>query len=368
MYEFLIPKIESVAADENYARFNIEPLDSGFGLTIGNALRRVLLGALPGAAVTAVKIDQVQHEFSSVPHMKEDTTEFLLNVKSIRMRSFSDRPVRLLLEANGEGRVTAGDLVAPADVEIVNPELHLATLDSPDARLTAELTVSRGKGYVAADQAEGLPIGVIPVDAVYTPIRKVNYRVEHTRVEQMTNCDKLTLEVWTDGTITPQEAVSQAAQILVRHLQLFADLGKVVARPGARQTLGTTAISPKVYDTPIEELDLSVRTYNCLKRSGITKVGQILEMDEQDLLGVRNFGRKSLEELQEKLSQRGLLPEGLARSEVGEGEAEESEESESEERVAAGGSFGESADWEDEDAEQEFHGSAGLSPDEGGKA
>lgn len=366
MYEFLTPKIESVAADENYARFNIEPLDSGFGLTVGNALRRVMLGALPGAAVTAVKIDQVQHEFSSVPHMKEDTTEFLLNVKSIRLRSFSDRPVRLVIEASGEGRVTAGDLQVPADVEIVNPELHLATLDSPDARLTAELTVSRGKGYVPADQSEGLPIGVIPVDAVYTPIRKVNYRVEHIRVAQMTNCDKLTLEVWTDGTITPQEAVSQAAQILVRHLQLFADLGKVVARPGARQTIGTTAISPKIYDTPIEELDLSVRTYNCLKRSGITKVGQILEMDEQDLLGVRNFGRKSLEELQEKLSQRGLLPEGFATSAAG--EVGEEGEAEDEERVAAGGSFGESAEWEGEDADRELRRSAGLGPDEGGEA
>ena len=365
MYEFLTPKIESVAADENYARFNIEPLESGFGLTLGNALRRVLLGALPGAAISSVKIDQVQHEFSNVPHMKEDTTEFLLNVKSIRLRSFSDRPVRLVIEATGEGRVTAGDVVVPADVEIVNPELHLATLDAPEARLTAEFSVSRGKGYVPADQAEGLPIGVIPIDAIYTPIRKVNYTVEKTRVAQRTNVDKLTLEVWTDGTITPQEAVSEAAQILVRHLQQFAELGKVVARPGVRQTLGTTAISPKVYDTPIEELDLSVRTYNCLKRSGITKVGQILEMDEQDLLGVRNFGRKSLEELQEKLAQRGLVAEKA----LGE-ETEEGEEAEEERGVGAGDGLedGEATPWEDEqEIEDNVRGSAALGPNEGGE-
>ena len=304
--ETLIPKIESTVSSEGYGRFSIGPLEGGFGVTLGNALRRVLLSSLNGAAVTSVKIEEVQHEFSSIPHVKEDTTEFLLNVKQLRIRSFSDRPGKLTLEARGEGIVTAADIKAPADFEIVNPELHLATLDSPEATLTVELNVERGKGYIPAGQREGQPIGMIPVDAIFTPIRKASYAIEKTRIGQVTTFERLNMEIWTDGTITPIEALSESARILVNHFALIGELGKAAPRI-ERQALVPTAIPSKVYDIPIEDLDLSVRAYNCLKRSGITKVGQVLEMTEEDLLAVRNFGRKSLEELRERLISRGFM-------------------------------------------------------------
>lgn len=316
MFDIVSPKIESTVSSENYGRFAIEPLESGFGVTLGNALRRVLLSSLPGTAITTVKIEEVQHEFSTIPHVKEDTTEFLLNVKRIRLRSFSDRPGRLNLEASGEGRVTAADIVVPADFEIVNPELHLATLDSSDAKLTVEFTVERNKGYVPAGERDGLPIGVIPVDAIFTPIRKVNYVVEPVRIGQVSNYERLVLEIWTDGTIEPAQALSQSAQILIDHLQRMAELGKVSPRGAERQPLAASNIPARIYETPIEELDLSVRAYNCLKRHGITKVGQVLEMNEEDLLAVRNFGRKSLDELRERLAAKGFLPEN-AGTEVG---------------------------------------------------
>lgn len=307
MLDIILPKITLVASSDNYSRYQMEPLEPGFGVTLGNALRRVLLSSLPGAAVTSIKIDGVYHEFSDIPNVREDTTELILNIKQLRMRLHSDRPAQLVLQASGAGRVTAADIVCPPEVEIVNPELQLVTLDSPDARLSVEMTVEKGKGYIPSDHREGLPIGVIPVDAVYTPIRKVNFHVEHTRVGQVTDYDRLIMEIWTDGTITPNDALSKSAEILVRHLNLLLDLA---ARPTARvekQPLAVSTIPSKVYDTPIEDLDLSVRAYNCLKRAGITKVGQVLEMSEEDLLGVRNFGRKSLEELREKLEQRGFI-------------------------------------------------------------
>lgn len=308
MVEMVIPKVELTASAENYGRFVIEPLEAGFGITLGNALRRVLLSSLPGAAISSVRIEEVHHEFSTIPNVKEDTTELLLNIKGIRLRAFSDRPGKLLLEAKGEGRITAADIKVPADYEIVNPELYLATLDSTDAKLTIEFNVERGKGYVPASHRDGLPIGIIPVDAIFTPMRRVNYVVEHTRVGPQTNFDKLTLEIWTDGTITPSDALSQSAQVLARYLQLLGDMGKVTPK-AEKQALSLSSIPAKVYDVPIEDLDLSVRAYNCLKRSGITKVGQILEMNEEDLLSVRNFGRKSLDELRERLAARGFLPE-----------------------------------------------------------
>ncbi len=358
----MMPKVESVPVTDSdrHGRYHVEPLETGFGQTLGNALRRVLLSSLPGAAVTSIKIDNVYHEFSAISDIKEDTTELILNVKQIRLRSFSDRPVQCRLESAGGGQVTAADIICPPDVEIVNPEQVLATLDGPDSHLSMELTVERGRGYVPADHREGLPIGVIPVDAIYTPIRRVNFQVEPTRVGQVTDYERLVLDVWTDGTISPDEAVSQSAQILVRHLNLLIDLVAKPTRQTPALTQGAVAIPAKLYDTPIEDLDLSVRAYNCLKRAGITKVGQVLEMSEDDLLGVRNFGRKSLDELRERLAGRGLLvhsrlaeadePEA-ATDELEEDEAEDQGEAESE-AAAPEENFGEFYE-EDEDFEEE---------------
>jgi len=260
----------------------------------------------------SVRIDGVQHEFSTIPHMKEDTIEFLLNVKELRLRALSDRPGKLFLEVTGrEGGVTAADIQAPPDYEIVNPALHLATLDSNDAELRVEFNVEQGRGYVPAGQSDGLPIGVIPVDAIFTPVHKVNYKVEHTRVGQASNFDRLVLEVWTDGTITAVEAISQSADILLGQLALFGQLGKP-SPPVVERGLGAgTVLTPTRYNTPIEDLQLSVRAYNCLKRSGLMTVGQVLEKAEDELLSLRNFGRKSYDELRDRLFELGFLaPEG----------------------------------------------------------
>lgn len=303
----MLPKVETRETTATYGRFQIEPLEPGFGTTLGNALRRVLLSSLPGAAVTSIRIDNVYHEFSDIPYVKEDTTELILNVKQLRVRSFTDRPIQMRIEARGAGQVTAADIIAPPDVEIVNPELSIATLDSPDAHFSMEMTVERGKGYQAGDHREGLPIGVVPVDAIFTPIRKVNFTVENTRVGQVTDYERLLVDVWTDGTLTPDDAMSQAANILVRHLSLFTELvSKQIGRT-EKAPVGTVAIPQRLYEMPIEDLNLTVRAYNCLKRAGITKVGQVLEMSEDDLLGVRNFGHKSLDELRERLAAHGLL-------------------------------------------------------------
>ena len=307
MLEITLPRIKNTKTQGNYASYDIEPLEAGYGMTLGNALRRVLLSSLPGAAVTSIRIDGVQHEFQDIPNVTEDVTEIVLNVKKLRLRSFSDHPVSMRLEVSGERVVTAADILAPSTVEIVNPDLYIATLDNNDARLEMELVVETGKGYVPADSKEDQPIGVIPVDAIYTPVQKVNYNVEHTRVGQITNYDKIVLEMWTDGTITPDEALRQSADILVRHFTQLANYRAVLIEP-EKAPLSSIPIPPKIYETPIEELDLSVRAYNCLKRSNITKVGQVLSMNEDDLLGVRNFGEKSLQELREKLLLRNFLP------------------------------------------------------------
>jgi DNA-directed RNA polymerase subunit alpha len=305
--ELVAPQIEVEEESEGYARLAAEPLQGGFGITLGNALRRVLLSSLPGAAVTSVRIEEVEHEFSTIPHMKEDTTEFLLNVKELRLRALSDRPAKLYLEARGEGRVLASDIQTTADYEIINPHLHLATLDSPDAHLTVEFNVERGRGWVPAGRSDGMPIGVIPVDAIFTPVHKVNFTVQRTRVGQVTNYDRLLLEVWTDGTIGAVDAVSQAADILVDQFALFGQLGKPQPALVGRG-LGTgAALEPDRYNTPIEELSLSVRAYNCLKRSGLMTVGQVLEKSEDELLSLRNFGRKSYDELKERLIELGFL-------------------------------------------------------------
>ena len=324
------PQIEVEEATDTYARIVAEPLESGFGTTIGNALRRVLLSSLPGAAITSVRVEEVEHEFSTIPGMKEDTVEFLLAVKEIRLRALTERPGKLYLEASGEAKISAGDIPATADYEIVNTDLHLATLDSPDAHITVEFTVEQGHGYWPATEREPMPIGVIPVDAIFTPIRKVNYHVERTRVGQVTDYDRLVFEVWTDGTITGSEAVSNGATLLVDQLTLFSQLGR--PQPAiVERGLGVGAtLSPDRYNTPIEQLSLSVRAYNCLKRSGLMTVGQVLEKSEDDLLALRNFGRKSYDELRAKLVQMGFLqPEAEGEEMPAEYEEEEEEETES---------------------------------------
>jgi DNA-directed RNA polymerase subunit alpha len=325
--ELVAPHIEIEEESDNYARLVAEPLDSGFGTTLGNALRRVLLGSLPGAAVTSVRIEEVEHEFSTISHVKEDTMEFLLNVKDIRLRALSDRPGKLYLEASGEKRVTAGDIQTTADYEIVNPDLHLATLNSAKAHLTVEFNVEPGRGYIPAGERDGLPIGVIPVDSIFTPVRKVNYRVERTRVGGITDYDRLVLEVWTDNSITGVEAVSQSASIIVEQLTMFAHLGKPQPAMVERGLGMGAALTPESYNTTIENLSLSVRAYNCLKRSGLMTVGQVLEKSEDELLALRNFGRKSYDELKAKLVQLGFLqPESLEEGELPSFEEEEEED------------------------------------------
>jgi DNA-directed RNA polymerase subunit alpha len=313
-----VPHITATQSDENYASYDIEPLDAGYGMTLGNSLRRVLLASLTGAAVTSIKIDGVQHEFQDVPGVKEDVTDIVLNVKKLRMRSFSDRPVTMRVEVTGERTVTGADIQAPSTIEIVNPETHLCTVDDANSRFEMELVVESGKGYVPAETKEDQPIGQIPVDAIFTPVQRVNYTVEHTRVGQMTNFDKIILQIWTDGTITPDEALRQASHNLVEHFQRIAEYdvpGTIESGPRVLQgepvrpgNGSAYPIPQKIYDTPIEELDLSVRAYNCLKRSNITRVGQVLTMSRDDLLAVRNFGEKSLTELAERLQQRHMLP------------------------------------------------------------
>ena len=306
------PEAPSITVDEeteSYARLIAEPLAAGFGITLGNSMRRALLGSLPGAAITSIRIEEVVHEFSTIKGVREDTMELLLKFKEIRLRPLSERPGKLYLEARGPGEVHASDIQVAADYEIVNPELYLATLDSDDAQLTVEFTVERGRGYLPADLSDGLPIGVIPVDAIFSPVRKVNYHVEHTRVGPMTNYDKLILEVWTDGTMTASDAVSQGADILRDELVIFSQLGKpepAVVEHGVGRGV---ALEPDKYNTPIEELDLSVRAYNCLKRSGLMTVGQVLEKSEDELLTLRNFGQKSYDELKAKLSELGYIQE-----------------------------------------------------------
>ena len=312
MLDIALPRITPHESKDNYASYEIEPLEAGYGWTLGNALRRVLLSSLPGAAVTSIKIDGAQHEFQDLPGVKEDVTDIVLNVKRIRLRSLSDHAVTMRLEVTGPRVVTAGDIQAPSTVEIVNPETPICTLDSEDARLEMDLIVETGRGYVPAESKEDQPIGQIPVDAIFSPVEKVNYLVENTRVGQMTNFDRITLQIWTDGTITPDEALRQASNVLVQHFQMIADhTGPVEVAPEVPAiAVGQTSfqIPQKIYDTPIEELDLTVRAYNCLKRSGLTKVGQVLTMSREDLLAVRNFGEKSLDELRDSLIARRMLP------------------------------------------------------------
>jgi DNA-directed RNA polymerase subunit alpha len=308
----LAPEIKVLEATDHYGRFALEPLERGFAITIGNPLRRVLLSSIPGSAITWMKIEGVLHEYDTIPNVKEEVMDLLLNVKGIRIRSLTGRPGKMRLDVRGEGRVVAGDIIASSDFEVVNPEHHIATLNSQDAELVIEFNVEPGKGYRPAIQEEGLPLGVLPVDAIFTPVVKANFTVERTRVGQVTDYDRLVLEVWTDGTLTPVEAVRQAAELLVDHFYSFASLGK--APEEAQQPSRARDIPADVYQTPIERLDLTQRTLNCLRRAHITRVGQVLEMNREDLLKIRNFGEKSLEELYGRLRTLGFMEGGEAGS------------------------------------------------------
>jgi DNA-directed RNA polymerase subunit alpha len=308
--EMTKPRITTIESTPTYGQFIIEPLEAGYGRTLGNSLRRVLLSSLPGAAVTSIKISGVNHEFQDIPNIKEDVTDIVLNIKNLRLRSVADGPVEMHLDVSGEREVTAADIIAPAPIEIINPDLHIATLDNADAHLSMVLVVEKGKGYQPVDTNDDQPIGQIPIDAIFTPIYKVNYNVENTRVGQMTNYDRIVMEIWSDGTIAPEEALRESAIILVNHFSLIADY-KPVETGTVEQTVPTLSNVPipaHIYDTAIEDLELSVRAYNCLKRSQITRVGQVLTMSEDDLLAVRNFGEKSLNELRDKLLERSFLP------------------------------------------------------------
>jgi DNA-directed RNA polymerase subunit alpha len=300
-----IAKIECVESQDNFGRFHVEPMEKGFGVTLGNALRRVLLGYLPGAAVTRVKIEGIQHEFSTIPFVKEDVTEFLLNIKALRLRSLSQQPGKLMLEVEGERRVTAADIAPSTDFEIANPELYLATLDSPEAKLQLELDVELGEGYREAESGDNMPVGTIPIDAVFTPVRKVNFSVEPVHVSREMRRERLELEVWTDGTITPVDAISRSAEILVEQLGPFIDYAKV-SRLEEEKELIRASISEEKYDMPVEQLELSVRTMNCLRRGGIATVGELISRGEKGLLALHNFGQKSKQEVEEKLASLGL--------------------------------------------------------------
>jgi DNA-directed RNA polymerase subunit alpha len=297
------PKIECVQSteDNSYGKFVIEPLERGYGITLGNSLRRILLSSLPGVAVTSIKVDGVLHEFSIVPGVIEDVTEIILNVKNLSMKLFSDGPKIVYVDADGEGPVTAGDIKADSDVEILNPDLHICTLNG-EHRFYMELVLNKNRGYIPAEKNKqtGQPIGIIPVDSIYTPVRKVNYTVENTRVGQVTDYDKLTLEVWTNGSIKPDEAISLGAKILSEHLNLFIDLSDHAKHTEIMVEKEETK-KEKVLEMTIEELDLSVRSYNCLKRAGINTVEDLTNRTEEDMMKVRNLGRKSLEEVLQKL-------------------------------------------------------------------
>lgn len=309
MIEIEKPTIECITSDEdiNYGKFIVEPLERGYGTTLGNSLRRILLSSLPGAAVTSVKIDEIYHEFSTIPGVKEDVTEIILNLKklSVKLQGMEDTK-RVIINAVGPKEVTAADIIADSDLEIFNQDLHIATLEE-NATLIMEITISKGRGYVPAEQnkIEGTPIAVIPVDSIYTPVRKVNYTIENTRVGQVTDFDKLILEIWTDGSISPKEGISIGAKIMQAHLNLFIQLTdstdglEIMVEKEEDQ-------KEKALEMTIEELELSVRSFNCLKRAAINTVEELTQKSEDDMMKVRNLGKKSLDEVKEKLAELGL--------------------------------------------------------------
>ncbi|MEK7311925.1 MAG: DNA-directed RNA polymerase subunit alpha [Chloroflexota bacterium] len=303
------PKIERDAMSRNYGRFIISPLEAGYGITLGNALRRVLLSSLQGAAVTSIRLSDVLHEFSEIPGVKEDTMQVLLQTKQLRLILHEGETARVRLDVRGEGTVTAADIICPAEVEIVNPDLYLFTVDNDKAKLEIEMTVGRGRGYSPAEERGRLPIGEIPVDAIYSPVKRVNFDVQRARVGQNTGYDKLVLEIWTDGTMKPEVALSEASKILISHLRHVAGISEESLAPAAPEA-AVPAIPSEIYETPIEQLDLSVRVFNSLKRTGITTVGEVLDhlgRGPEAMLAIRNFGEKSLNELYDKLREKGYL-------------------------------------------------------------
>jgi len=308
------PKIEREAESRNYGKFAISPLERGYGLTLGNALRRVLLGSLEGASVTSVRVADIHHEFRDIPGVREDVIHVMLQVKKLRMILHDVDTARMHLEVHGTGEVTGADIIPPPEVEIVNPELYLFTVDDRDTPLEIEFTVQRGRGYSPAENRTGrLPIGELPVDAIYTPVKRVNYDVGFARVGQSTNFDKLTMEIWTDGTIEPEAALSTSAKLLMEHLQHLAGVSAESLAVMVEEQFEEEGLGEEIIETPIEDLDLSVRVFNSLKRAGITNIGEILElMDKGDdaVLSIRNFGVKSLIELRDKMVEKGYLQDG----------------------------------------------------------
>jgi len=308
------PKIEREAEARNYGKFIISPLERGYGVTLGNALRRVLLSSLEGTAVTSIRIADVQHEFSDIPGVREDVIRLMLQIKQLRMKLYDVDTARLHLEVRGSGAVTAGDIITPPEVEIVNPDLYLFTVDDSDAHLEMELTVERGRGYSPADDRIGrLPIGELPVDAIYSPVRRVNWDVGYARVGQSSDYDKLILEIWTDGTIGPEESLSTSAKIIIDHLRHIAGISEESLAAIALEEPEGGRLTSEMIETPIENLDLSVRVFNSLKRTGITTVGEVLELLEKGdeaVMSIRNFGEKSLDELRQKMREKGYLTDG----------------------------------------------------------
>jgi DNA-directed RNA polymerase subunit alpha len=311
-----LPKVECVETTETYGRFVAEPVEKGFGVTLGNGMRRVLLSSLPGAAVTWVMVEGIQHEFSTVPHLKEDTIDFLLNVKAMRLRHLAQRSGKLRLEAKGEGQVFAKDIETTADFEIVNPDLYLATLDSPKASLNVEFNVEIGRGYVPATSSDSLPIGAIPIDSIFTPVRRVNYSVEPSSLREGVNQEKLVLEIWTDGSLSPIEAVTQSAALLIEQVGCFRELAKTITEEGA-EVAWQRLIPPEQYVMPLDQLSLSTHTYNSLRRGGVTTLGQILEKGLDGLCGLAGFGAKSKEEVEVALKKLDLpfIPEAKDKKE-----------------------------------------------------
>ncbi|MEI7988104.1 MAG: DNA-directed RNA polymerase subunit alpha [Chloroflexota bacterium] len=312
-----IPKIERAAEAEarNYGKFIISPLERGYGSTLGNALRRVLLSSLVGAAVTSIRIIDIPHEFTDIPGVREDVLRVILQIKQIRLRLHDVDTARMQLEVRGSGMITAADIKTPPEIEIINPDLYLFTSDDPSVDLEIEMTVDRGRGYVSLDERAGmLPIGELPVDAVFSPVRRVNWEVNAARVGQSANYDKLALEIWTDGTISPETALSTSARILIDHLRYLANVSEESLLMAIDEEAETQRLTSEMIETPIENLDLSVRVFNSLKRTGITTVGEVLELlekGEEAVMSIRNFGEKSLDELRQKMREKGYLKDEI---------------------------------------------------------
>lgn len=307
----VMPKIEREAEARNYGKFIISPLERGYGVTVGNALRRILLSSLDGAAVSSIRIVDVLHEFSDIPGVRDDVIQVTLQVKQLRIKLDGVDSTRMHLEVRGEGTVTAADIITPPEVEIVNPDLYLFTVDSPKAKLDIEFTVERGRGYSPANERSGhSPIGELPVDAIYSPVKRVNWEVSSARVGQSSSYDKLTLEIWTDGTIPPERALSASARALIDHLRFIAGISEETLTVAIEKEISGSRLTSEVAETPVEALDLSVRVFNSLKRTGITNVGDVLDLlekGEQAVMSIRNFGEKSLDELRQKMREKGYL-------------------------------------------------------------